>query len=122
MSFPVYIYSQYEEPGIKQDIKFIFSGIKAEYVYGDISEIIRKKCDINFTYIFSDIELVKRVCGILRGTCSHILISQDYRYNYIGNFKTYKYDLQQLSYDNPYCRVGSINSIDKNALLRSFLN
>lgn len=110
MSFPVYVYSEQEEPPIRDDIKTLLSGVNAKYIYGDLKECIRK-CDENFTYIFSDIELVKKAADILYGTCSHILITSDYRYNYRDIGRVFKYDLNQLASSHPYIRISVTNAI-----------
>jgi hypothetical protein len=119
MTFPVYIYSKEEEPAIKQDCQNVFHGIPVRYVYGDLENAI-KKCDQNFTYIFSDIDLVKEACKILLGTCSHVLLSSDYRYNYIDNRKTFKYDLTELGEQYPFVRIGTTMSTDIARLAVSF--
>lgn len=121
MSFPIYVYSETEDPFIKDDCKMIFNGIDVRYVYGDLKEAI-KKCDQNFTYIFSKIELVKSVAEILIGTCSHILIADDYRYNYIDNRKQFKYDLRQLQISHPYLRISTTNAVDRNKLVNDITN
>jgi hypothetical protein len=119
MVFPIYIYSKKEEPNILPDCKEVFSGIKIKYLYGDLKEAILK-CDQNFTYIFSDIELLKDACTILHGTYSHILLAKDFRYNYIDNCKTLKYDLYDLTIKHPFIRTGLILSSDMNKLAMSF--
>lgn len=120
MSFPIYIYSEYEEPYIKIDCKNVFNGIPIRYLFGDLEECI-KSCDQNFTYIFSDIELVKKSAEILSGLCSHILLPVEYRYNYIDNCNTYKYDLLELSKKYPFNRIGTTMAIDYDNLIKSFL-
>jgi hypothetical protein len=119
MIFPVFIYSKNEEPNILTDIKEVFSGVKVKYLHGDLKEAI-SKCDQNFTYIFSDIELLKEACTILHGTYSHILLARDYRYNYIDNCKTLKYDLYDLTIKHPFIRTGLILASDMNKLALSF--
>lgn len=119
MSFPVYVYSEIDEPYIKEDCKTVFQGINFRYLHGDLEECI-KKCDQNFTYIFSDIELVKLASKILIGTCSHILLASDYRYNYIDNYRTSKYDLLTMASDHPFIRIGLSNAIDMNKLAVDF--
>lgn len=119
MSFPIYVYSKEEEPYIKEDCKKVFSGITIKYVFGDLKEAI-KKCDQNFTYIFSDIELAKNAAEILLGTCSHILVAGDYRYNYIDNKKTFKYDLKEMAVSHPYIRTGITQALDMNNLAVDF--
>lgn len=119
MSFPVYVYSEQEEPYIKEDIKKVFHSIDVKYVFGDLEECIRK-CSQNFTYIFSDIELVKKAAKILVGTCSHILLADDYRYNYLDYRNTFKYDLKELMRTHPYIRVGTTKSMDMNKVVKEF--
>lgn len=119
MSFPIYIYSEKEEPYIKKDCENIFPGIEIKYIYGDLEECI-KKCDQNFTYIFSDIELVKRAATILIGTCSHILIAEDYRYNYLGYRNNFKYNLKDIAVHHPYVRIGSTIAMDMNKVVIEF--
>lgn len=116
MSFPVYVYSEKEEPYIKEDCKSVFSGIPCTYLHGDLESCI-KKCDQNFTYIFSDIELVKNAAEILTGTCSHILMASEYRYNYSDNCHTTKYDLNEIAYKHPFIRMGLTKAITLNRLV-----
>lgn len=111
MVFPVYIYTEEEDPFVREDCKSIFRGINYKYIYGDLGECI-KKCDQNFTYIFSDIELVKESSEILNGTCSHILLAREYRYNYIDNCKTLKYDLHKMALSHPFIRIGTMMVFD----------
>lgn len=119
MTFPVYIYSKNEEPYIKDDCKNIFHGIPVNYVFGDLESAI-KKCDQNFTYIFSDLELATKSAKILLGTCSHVLVARDYRYNYTDNFKTFKHDLNELATNHPFIRVGTTMATDVARLAVSF--
>ena len=121
MSFPIYVYSEKEEPYIKEDCKNIFQGISIKYLYGDLESAI-KSCDQNFTYIFSDIELVKKAADILVGTCSHILLAGEYHYNYIDNGRTFKYNLKDLASSHPFIRIGLTNAIDVRHLAKSFTN
>lgn len=106
MSFPVYIYTQQEEPYVKEDCKSIFPGINFKYLFGDLKTCVQS-CDQNFTYIFSDIELVREISEILKGTCSHILLASDYRYNFKDNFRNYKYPLVELARSHPFIRIGT---------------
>lgn len=105
MVCPIYVYTEKEDPFVKEDCKFIFSGVDYTYLYGDLKDAI-SKCKQNFTYIFSDIELVKSAAEILTGTCSHILMASDYRYNFKGNFENPKYDLSRIMKDHPFTRIG----------------
>lgn len=119
MNFPIFVYSKYEEPYIKEDCKHIFPGIPIQYVYGDLENAI-KKCDQNFTYIFSNIEMVEIAAKILVGTCSNILLTRDYRYNYTDNFKTFKYDLNEIGSKYPFVRIGTTTATDMAQLAGSF--
>lgn len=121
MTFPIYVYSEYEEPYIEEDCKNIFKGIKFHYLFGDLSDAIHK-CDQNFTYIFSEIELVKNASEILMGTCSHVLLANEYRYNYIDNCKTFKYDLTDIMTSHPFIRVGTTLAMNPGQLALSFAN
>lgn len=121
MSFPIYVYSKNYEPYINEDCKNVFHGAKFKYLYGDLKSAI-KSCDQNFTYIFSDIELVKEASEILTGTCSHILLAGEYRYNYKDNGKVFKYDLKELASIHPFIRIGLTTAIDINNLIESFTN
>ncbi|MCM1224640.1 MAG: hypothetical protein NC548_60355, partial [Lachnospiraceae bacterium] len=111
MTFPVYIYTEKEEPYVREDCKSIFSGINVSYVYGDLKNAI-SNCNQNFTYIFSDIELVKTAIETLHGTCSHILMASDYRYNFEDNYKTARYNLVDLTKAHPFVRTGLTQAVD----------
>lgn len=121
MSFPIYVYSENEESYIKDDCKNLFKGINFYYLFGDLKDAINK-CDQNFTYIFSDIELVKNASEILMGTCSHILLTSDYRYNYIDNYKNFKYNLNDIATSHPFIRIGTTLAMDPNQLALDFIN
>lgn len=119
MSFPVYVYSENDEPYIKEDCKDIFQGINFNYLHGDMENAI-KKCDQNFTYIFSDIELVKKSAKVLSGTCSHVLLTGDYRYNYVDNCHKLRYDLNDIASSNPFIRTGLTTAIQMTKLAVDF--
>jgi hypothetical protein len=120
LSFPVFIYSEYYDKNIEEDCKSSLHGYSFTYTYGDLKESLAK-CDQNFTYIFSDIELMKNACKILAGTCSHILMASDYRYNYSDNMKHFKYDLRELAKEYPYARTGVFSVMDMNAVVASLI-
>lgn len=120
MRFPVYVYTQEEEPYVQKDCEKLFSGIDFKYLHGDL-KIALDKCDQNFTYIFSDIEMVKNAVELLTGTCSHVLLAEDYRYNYFGNFKRFKTDLRSLMFSHPIIRLGTTRACDLNQLAVSML-
>lgn len=121
MTFPIYVYSAVEEPYIREDCKNVFQGIDCKYISGDLKSAI-EKCDQNFTYIFSDIELAKNAAEILYGTCSHILIARDYRYNYTDYRRTFKYDLPELQRSHPFIRVGTTLATDPKDILTAYAN
>lgn len=113
LNFPIFIYSNEYEEGIEKDLPKVFQGINYRYLHGDLKSAIQK-CDNNFTYIFSDIELTNIAADILLGTYSHILQVEDYRYNYQDNKKTFKYDLQQMMEKHPFIRLGTTKAMDIN--------
>lgn len=121
MVFPWFIYSEEYEPGIEKVCKKTFAGIKYTYLHGDLKQAI-SKCDQNYTYIFSDIEKVKMGSEILHGTCSHLLIARDYRYNLASDYKTMKYDLGELAMKHPFLRIDTITAMDNGLMQHSFDN
>lgn len=121
MNFPWVIYSEEYEKGIDITCREMFKNIPYKYTYGNMKDAI-KKCEQNFTYIFSDIEKVKIASEILHGTCSHILIARDYRYNYIDNCKTLKYDLGKLAGMHPFLRIDTTTAMDIDIVYNKFDN
>ena len=119
MIFPVYVYSETEEPYIIQDCKKIFPGIHIKYLWGDLKEAV-SKCDNNFTYILSDVELAKNLSEILIGTYSHILVAREYRYNYKDNYVNFKYNLLEMAKSHPFIRIGTTTAMDMNQMVESF--
>jgi hypothetical protein len=111
MNFPIYINTIEFDKYVLNDIKKCFSGLPTRYLYGDIKKAI-EKCDRNFTYILSDIELLKDLTILLSGSWSHLLLSREYSYNYKDNNKTFKYDLKELAELHPFARIGTTLSID----------
>lgn len=121
MIFPWYIYSEEYEEGIEYICKILFQDIQYKYLYGDLKKAI-SSTDQNFTYIFSDIEKVKMSSEILHGTCSHLLVARDYRYNFKDNFKTMKYDLLELAQKHPFLRIDTTTAMDIGLMGDSFSN
>jgi hypothetical protein len=121
MSFPIYVYNQEEDPHIISDCKEVFPGLPVRCIFGNLRDAIAK-CDQNFTYILSDIELVKELAKILLGTCSHILLAKEYRYNYIDNCDTFKYNLIELGRTHPFVRIGLTHVLDIGEVALSFRN
>lgn len=121
MIFPWVIYSEEYEEGIEKDCKNIFNGIKYKYVHGPLKEAIMK-CDQNYTYIFSDIELLNLASTVLHGTYSHLLLSRDYRYNYVDSFKNMKYNLKKMMSSHPFLRIETITAMDISLMEDSFNN
>ena len=120
MTLPVYVYSENEEPAIKEDIKHIFGGIKCTYLFGDLKSCIQKT-DQNFTYIFSDINLTKNACEILNGSFAHVIQAADYGYNYLSDRKTFKYDLRELSSKHPFVRTAISITANPTEIIASFI-
>ena len=121
LSFPIFVYNEYYDKHIEEDCNRCLQGFHFTYVYGDIEECL-KKCDQNFTYIFSNIELMKKATKNLAGSCSHILLAENYRYNYIDNMKTLKYDLKELAKKYPFARLGTTSVMDMNDVVISLIN
>ena len=121
MTFPWFIYSEEYEDGIKESCDILFGSIPHKYVHGDLRNAI-KKCDQNYTYIFSDIEKIEPVSEILHGTFSNILVASDYRYNYKDNFRTMKYNLQEVMSKHPFVRIATTTAMDLDAMGNSFDN
>lgn len=123
MNFPVYIYTEEEEPFVLEDMKTMLPGVPIHYVYGDLEKAL-SNCNQNFTYIFSNLELVKESMFHLHGTMSHILLTQDYRYNYQykGRHKQFKYNLHQLSKEHPFIRSGTIIAANLNEIASALQN
>lgn len=112
ISFPIYVYTEKFNPLITLDCKSLFPGMQVQYLHGDLQTAINR-CDQNFTYILSDIELLKSLAKILKGTCSHILLARDYRYNYSDFYKTLKYNLKDIANNTPYLRIGTTLAANK---------
>ena len=110
MSFEFCIYSKEYNPFIERDLETVFNGTNYTYLYGDLKDCIAKTSE-NFTYIFSNIELANEASQLLHGTCSHILVAGDYRYNYKDNFKTLKYDLNDMAASHPFIITGTTNAM-----------
>ena len=121
MSFPIYVYSEMEEPGIQSDIDIGFAGTNHQYLHGSLKDCIAK-CDENFTYIFSDVEGFKIACDLLDGRYAHLLLARDYRYNYIDGHKTFAYDLRNLMFEHPPIRTGTISVFDSLDMHKTFEN
>ena len=119
MSFPIYIYSEKYNKYIENDIHRVLNGYTHYYVYGNLDEAT-KKCRENFTYIFSDIELLKSAADVLMGTYSHVVLARDYRYNCNGY--ELRYDLHQIMSSHPFLRVGTTTAMDYNVIGHNFSN
>lgn len=121
MDFPFIIYSDEYEEGIEEDLKNVFKGVKYKYVYGSLQEAI-KMCSDNFTYIFSSVDKVPIAAKELFGTCSHVLLSEDYLYNFTDYRKTMKVDLKKIMREHPFIRTGTTRVFDINMIGKSFMN
>ena len=104
---PLYIYSQNYEPGIQLDIQNIT--YPAKYIHGDLSEIV-PKIPTNSTYIFADIELLKKCINYIpQKTSANIILSSDYGYNLRKG--SYKYNIGELLMKDfkPFILVNNIS-------------
>jgi len=119
MIFPIFVYSETESPYIRHDVDRIFAGMPHHYVFGDLT-LATKKCRENFTYILSDMELMNSIAEVLHGTYSHILLAEDYRYNYPGGIP--KYDLMEMMASHPYIRTGTTQVMDVEVIGSKFSN
>jgi hypothetical protein len=117
MNFPIYVYTNREEPFVPKDS--FTDGITFTYLYGDLQEAINK-CDQNYTYIFSDINLLKEASEMLSNTYSHLLLAREYRYNYISK-GVFKHDLIAITKKYDHLRVGLTYSMSLENVLRSLL-
>jgi hypothetical protein len=117
MNFPVYIYTKEEEPFLTNDN--FTEGIPVTYVHGDLQEAINK-CDQNYTYIFSDINILKEASEMLSDNFSHLLLAREYRYNYISK-GVFKHDLVAITKKHNHIRVGLTYSMSPKDVLRSLL-
>lgn len=117
MQFPVFIYTEEEEPFVLEDCQNLLPGVPIRYVYGDLKEAL-SGCGQNFTYIFSDVKMAKDATEMLHGTMSHVLVAGDYRYNYsyIGRERKMTYDLLELERKHPIVRTGTTMAVDQKEL------
>lgn len=111
MVFPFFVYSDEFEPGIEKDVKQIFGSIPHRYVFGDLEKAIRST-DENFTYIFSDCNKIRIASKTLSGTCAHVLLADDYRYNYLRFRGPMKVDLREEMSAHPFIRIGTTHVFD----------
>lgn len=116
MTFPIFIYSREYEQYIEKDIAGIFNGMPVKYLYGDLRSAV-SNCNQNFTYMISDIELFKELADILIGSCSHLLLAHDYRYNFSDDHKTLKYNLYEMSKTHLYLKIESFSIANLNELV-----
>jgi len=104
MGFPVYIYTREFEDGVKRDCEGLFPGITAKYLYGDLRRCI-EKCDQNFTYMISDVDLLPEMAAILVGNCSSVIVAHNYRYNFKPKSKEFKHSLEEIETRFPFIRI-----------------
>lgn len=103
MNFPVYIYTKEEDENAAKDVETLFPGVPTTYLYGDLTKALAR-CDQNFTYMVSDFDLLLQLVELLNGTCSHLLIACDYRYNCKPD-GTLTYDLDEIAGKHPFLRI-----------------
>lgn len=119
MTFPIYVYEEHVDRGMKEDVDRLLSGIQHKLFTGDLRKAI-SRCDQNFTYIFSDIESMKSAVEILTGTCSNVLLTSEYRYNKLSDLRSYRYNLQELATSHPFVRVGTTIAFDPDSVTHLF--
>ena len=66
--------------------------------------------------------MLKDAAEILKGTYSHVLLADDYRYNYKDGHKTLKYDLEELMFSHPFIRTGLTSVWDGLDYVSAFKN
>ena len=115
MSIPVYIYSHNNDPNMEYYCQTHFSNLKLIYLYGELKDNI-KKCVDNCTYIFSDINLLKQACELLKGSFANILLAGEYKYNYFGNCVLPKYNILELMNNNPFVVTGITSVVNTKTL------
>lgn len=104
MTFPVYVYTEQEEPYVREDCKQLFPGVPVTYLHGDLEKALGH-CSQNFTYMLSDITLLEKLAVLLTGTCSHLLLASDYRYNYKPRGQGPKINLGEMMENHPFIRL-----------------
>lgn len=116
MKFPIYLYTETEEAGVAEDCQRAFHGLSVRYLHGDLKAAIGE-CDQNFTYMVSNHETLVKLTELLAGTCSHLLLAGDYRYNYISTSeKKLKINPKGLMRSTPYLRIETNTVCDPTAL------
>lgn len=115
ISFPVYVYTSNYDEHAHADSKSIFPGMPTHYLHGPLDKTL-SQCDQNFTYIFSNIHTLVQAAYLLKGTCSHVLLAREYRYNYKDFFKTYHYDLFDIQSTHQFLRIGTTFALDRKRL------
>lgn len=116
MEIPVFIYTEKEYDFVKEDIHLSFPSINKLYLHGDLNTAL-ERCAPNFTYIFSSIDRLKIACDHLKGTCAHILLSNEYRYNQAKINQPIESELYNMMISTPYLRIGTTSSIDLESML-----
>lgn len=120
MIFPIYVYSEEYNEFIEHDIHSSLQFVNAKYVYGPIEQCLQKYTSENYTYIFSDIELMKIAIDSLPTKYSHVLLTEDYRYN--KNHSKFKYDLEDMMKSNFPIRLGTTRAMDFDVISPGFEN
>lgn len=121
LDIPVFIYTEKEYQHVKNDIHMSFSGINVRYLTGDLVKCLQS-CGPNFTYIFSTMNALKIAVDFLKGTCAHVLLSREYRYNQVGLPISLEQELGGIMQANPFVRIGTTTSVDMEALLSSLVS
>jgi len=120
MNFPIYIYSQFNDPNIEYYCLKHFPSTKIKIIDTiDIIKAIDSLSSDNYTFILSDIELFKKAVEYLHGYHAHVLLAEEYKYNYIDNCRTPKYDITELMMNNPFVLTSLTSVLNPKALANS---
>lgn len=87
------IYYPYDNSIIREDIIKLYEGKPIEFVYGEMSEIIRNFPDAGVTYVFSDITNIQILAEADKLNTASILLPYEYAYNRLPNSLEFKIDI-----------------------------
>ena len=120
MNFPIYIYSQFKDPNIEYYCTKNFASIQLHFIdTTDIIQAIDLLSKDNYTFILSNIHLFKQAVEHLHGKYAHVLIAEDYKYNYKDNCHVMLYDIVKLMIDNPFVATSATSVINPKVLANS---
>ena len=97
----VLFYHPYKNDAIEEDIKNLYNGTKAKFVYGDIVDVIRDM-PIDSTYVFSNMANMEALIKTNHLDYSSIIMADDYAYNRNNDNSDYIIDLIKLNETHPF--------------------